>query len=384
MTTGIENREGGGGDAPLRATAMAVPELVARAEEPRRALLPILTHSALSAARACMRLYRNRYVLRLRSLRAEADKTELGDLVHVGLETWWLTPPVGDAQLLAAIRAARKHAAAKKVDPFQLARAEALLIGYHARWADDMPAYRVIGAEEKFRAPLVNPDTEAESKTFGIGGKIDVLVREAATERVLTVEHKTSGEDIAAGSFYWLRLHMDSQVSIYFDGGRALGHDVQGCLYDVIRKPELKPLKATPLESRKYTKPTKADPVPRLYANQREADETPEEFRARIIEKLCEDPEAFYQRAEIARTAEDLVDAGRDRWQFAQQIRDASRLNRWPRNPDACMRYGSACEFLEACAGRADLFDPYLFRAREPHPELAGPASQPSREETAA
>ena len=62
---------------------MAVPGLVAQAEEPRRALLPILTHSALSAARACMRLYRNRYVLRLRSLRAEADKTELGDLGRV-------------------------------------------------------------------------------------------------------------------------------------------------------------------------------------------------------------------------------------------------------------------------------------------------------------
>ena len=36
-----------------------------------------------------------------------------------------------------------------------------------------------------------------------------------------------------------------------FDGAAALGHDVAGCLYDVICKPGLRPLKATPVEARK-------------------------------------------------------------------------------------------------------------------------------------
>jgi hypothetical protein len=40
---------------------------------------------------------------------------------------------------------------------------------------------------------------------------------------VLVVEHKTSSEDVTPGSFYWSRLRMDGQVSVYFDGARALG-----------------------------------------------------------------------------------------------------------------------------------------------------------------
>jgi PD-(D/E)XK nuclease superfamily len=362
--------------------------------------LPLLTHSSLTAARACLRLYRNRYVLGLRSLVGRDEAPELGDLVHVGLEHWWLN--AGD--IVGAIRVARAHAAANKIDAFQLARAEALLIGYHARWIDDVDKYEGIAVETEFRAPLTNPVTGAESRTYRLGGKLDVLVLERATGRKLIVEHKTSGEDISPGSFYWLRRHMDSQVSIYFDGARALGHDVQGCIYDVLAKPELRPSQVPVLDTaapedqqkivvdaggqRVRTKDGKkwrqTGDTAAGYVVQTRA-ETPEEFRARLIDKICDDPEAFFVRAEVARDGQDLDEAARDRWQLGTMLRDATRTETWPRNPDACMRFNRPCEFLEACAGRADLNDRFLYRrAESPHPELAGPASVPSREETAA
>jgi hypothetical protein len=75
--------------------------------------LPLLTHSSMSAARACLRLYRNKYVLRIRPLQHRDDAPELGDLVHVGLEAWWLK--AGDSVQIA-IRAARSYAEANKVD----------------------------------------------------------------------------------------------------------------------------------------------------------------------------------------------------------------------------------------------------------------------------
>jgi hypothetical protein len=34
---------------------------------------------------------------------------------------------------------------------------------------------------------------------------------------------------------------MDSQVSTYYEGGRFLGHDVVGCIYDVVFKPRQRP-----------------------------------------------------------------------------------------------------------------------------------------------
>ena len=83
------------------------------------------------------------------------------------------------------------------------------------------------------------------------------------------IEHKTSSADIEDGSAFWKRLRLDSQSSNYLTGSKAVGFDPKAVLFDVIRKPRIKPLKATPVESRKYKKDGG------LYANQRENDETP-------------------------------------------------------------------------------------------------------------
>lgn len=359
--------------------------------------LPLLTHSSMSVARSCLRKYRNRYVLQIVALRAMAEAPELGSVVHSGLEAWWLALGQDVEQLLLAIRAARAEAKARKLDPYRLALAEALLIAYHAVHAEESRNYRTLAVESEFEAALVNPATNAESKTFRLAGKIDGVVLDPL-DRKLVVEHKTSGEDIAPGSFYWQRRQMDGQVSIYFEGANALGHDVQGCLYDVLGKPDLRP-SAVPLHDdegvkivfdaqgqRVRTKDGKkwreTGDTAQGYALQTRQ-ETPAEFRARLLEKLAEDPDRYFRRAEVARVGEDLIDAARDRWQLAQILRDAMRTGTWPRNPDACLNYGSPCEYLEACSGRASLDDPYLYRRRESaHPELAGPASEPSTEET--
>jgi hypothetical protein len=54
-------------------------------------------------------------------------------------------------------------------------------------------------------------------------------------------------------------------------------------------------------------------------------------------------------------------------------------LNRHPRNPDACMRYGRVCEFFAVCSGEAQLTDPTRYeRVDNPHPELT---PEPPKEE---
>lgn len=351
--------------------------------------LPILTHSSMTTARACLRQYRNRYVLQLRTLTQRDEAPELGDLVHVGLDPWWRGS--GEQRILDAVAAARAYAKTKGIDPYQLAKAEALLIGYHARWVDDADRYEVLAVEGEFRTALVNPATSAESKTFRLGGKLDGVLLDRTDGRKLVIEHKTSGEDISAGSFYWLRRHMDGQVSIYFDGARATGHDVQGCLYDVIGKPEQRPsqiplvdeqgekIVLDPAGQRVRTKDGKkwrqTGDTALGYVVQTRI-ETPQEYRDRLVDKIAEDVEAFYARAEVARDTQDLDEAARDRWQLAVMLRDAMRTNTWPRNPDACLRFNRPCEYLESCCGRADLNDPYLFkRVATPHPELTAEAS---------
>jgi hypothetical protein len=248
------------------------------------------------------------------------------------------------------------------IDPYELARAEAMIVAYDARWSDEQ--YETLAVEVEFFTALVNPETGSASRTWRLGGKIDAIVRDAAG-RVLIVEHKTATGEIGAGSEYWKRLRLDGQVSIYYEGARSLGFDVEACLYDVLGKPAQRPYKATPVEARKFTKDGA------LYKTQRDADETPAEYRARLMEAIAEAPLAYFTRGEVVRLQSEMDEAMFDVWQLGQQMRESERAGRYPRNPDACVRYGKTCQYFGVCTGEASLDDPTKFRRSSLHPELA-------------
>jgi hypothetical protein len=251
-------------------------------------------------------------------------------------------------------------------DLFDLARAEVMLRGYDARWGCEMDRYQVVAVEAEFRAPLVNPETGAASRTWTLGGKLDALVRDLHDGTFKVVEHKTATGDVGPGSDYVKRLRLDGQVSVYYAGATALGHPVDGCVYDVLVKPSLRPYKATPPEQRKYKK----DGV--LYANQRERDETPEEYRARVFEAVASDPNGYFLRADVVRLEDEMREAMADVWQLGVSLRENMNAGRFPRNPDACVRYGRTCEYFPVCCGEASLEDPSLYRHAEViHPELS-------------
>lgn len=282
-----------------------------------------------------------------------------------------LSQALDPAPLNLAISAMR----AAESDPFELVKAEELLRGYHFRWSEE--PYEVLAVECEFTAPLVNPATGAESRTYVRGGKIDCMVRDETGDDVI-VEHKTSAEDITAGSLYWQRLRMNSQIAGYLVGARALGYTPRKVLYDVIGKIGLRPKSATPEAERRYTKVTKAEPVARLYANQRETDETPEEYRQRVRETIAEDPSRFYSRGVVVRTEEDEKDSAADDWQQARLIREAELAGRYPRNPDSCLKYGQTCEYLDVCTRLRAIDDPVWYRKADgKHDELDGKARLP-------
>lgn len=321
--------------------------------------MSLLTSSRLRAARACQRLHHLTYGLGYRPVRDE-ESLRFGTATHLGLNAWWRAwqRPAEERLWLAL------EAVASVVDPFERVRAEELLRGYHYRWEGE--AYEVLGVELEFETELRNPSTGKPSRTWRLAGKLDLVAREVRTRRVLIGEHKTATGDIGPGSEYWKRLRMDGQVSVYYEGARALGFDVSGCLYDVLGKPTQRPLLATPMESRKYTRTGK------LYSNQRTEDESPEEYRVRVVESLAAAPAYHYQRGEVVRLEEEMDEALWDVWTLGQQLREAELAHRAPRNPDACTRWGRTCPFFSVCTGEASLEDPTLFtRSTTLHPELS-------------
>lgn len=345
----------------------------------------LLTSSRLKDARACQRLHQIRYELGYRPAE-EAEALRFGTLIHDGQEAWWRAPADRLAGALNAIRTAVFDTEGEP-DLFALAKAEAMLIGYDARWGAE--PYEVLAVEQPFETELRNPMTGRLSQTWRLAGKMDVIVRDLRDGRVLVVEHKSATGDISPGSEYWRRLRMDGQVSVYFEGARSLGYDVAGCLYDVLGKPAHRPSGIPVLDDdgvkvvldakgqRVRTKDGKkwrqtADAELGYVLQTRP--ETAQEYQARVMEAIAESPMDYFQRGEVARLEEEMKDALYDVWQIGLGIRESELANRFPRNCDACVRYGRTCEFFDVCTGVASLEDPLRFRRVEStHPELSVP-----------
>lgn len=354
--------------APPHATTGAVSGVGANAA-PRR--LHLLTSSRLRTAQECPRRHLYRYEL-CRTPYGTSRASELGTAVHAGLEAWWVAIREGAAQYALASALSAAEAAYPTDDAYAAALLRALVFAYDARWSEWAQTCEVIGVEVAFEAPLRHPTREGVfARSWRVAGKIDALVR-MADGRVAIVEHKTTAMDASAGSDYRRKLTLDPQVSTYFDGAEALGIKADLCLYDVLRKPNIKPLLATPLESQKRTK------AGALYANQREHDETATQYEARLIETIAADPEKHLLHAEIVRSDEEREAHAWALWHAVRQIEDTRRAYREsgcdaravPQNPGACLTRGR-CDYLDVCEGTASVTDDARFKALETaHPEL--------------
>lgn len=348
-------------------------------------VLRLMTASRARTARACRRRHYLQYTLGYRPAES-AEALRFGTLLHLGLEAWWRAAQAG-APLADWLAAAQQVLLERQVETLDLLKLQVLLTGYHLRWAEEAAErYEVLGVEQRFEGPLVNPLTGKHSLRWRLAGKLDVLVRDRRDGRTLVVEHKSSAEDVSPGADYWRRLRLDGQVSIYFEGARFLGHTVDACLYDVVGK-LAHTFVAMPVldeHGNKVVLDAKGERVRTAQGKWRQTGdaqqgfvlqtrpETEDELRARLATVVGETPDRFFARAEVHRLEADLVEGMTDVWQLAQSLRDEEVAERRPRNPDACMQPGRTCPFLAVCAGEASLQDERLYvQSDDVHPELA-------------
>jgi len=333
----------------------------------------IITNSRLSTFRDCAMKHALMYEDGIRPVQTE-EALRLGSLFHVGLEAWWSTVKTQDAGIKsaedaetyelgdalhdawrAAIAAVREF---PDTDQVVQVKVEEMLRAYHTKYRYDAMQFEVLQVEVRFEARLVNPDTMHASKTFLLGGKIDVIAKLRKDGSVGVIEHKTSSENIGADSDYWAKLAMDPQISFYVIGAESLGLEPAWTLYDVAKKPDLRPLEATPRDKwefkqrRTAEEKTWAEDDPRLlYARCRATGESLEEYRARVRALLEEEGslERFFARRIISRTQSQMYDFLADTWVHARSIAEFRAKGRRPRNPSACHRFGT-CAYWKHCA----------------------------------
>jgi hypothetical protein len=310
----------------------------------------LLTNSSLSCARACLRRYWMSYELGLKRV-YENEALAVGKLYH-------------EAQH-HGLEAMRKLTAT----PLHAEIAARLYVVHQ----EIVPAYDVVAREIPFHVEIKNPDSAGTSRTFEHGGVIDAIVR-LKDGRLAILEYKTTSSDITLGSDWWIRLRRDAQSSLYWLAARAMGHDVQASVYDVARRPAIRPRAVTQKEckdlerTKTYFEEFVGDNLPNC-----EGKETPVLFGARLTRLLLDDPHVYFQQAEIARTTAELTATARDVWRWATLIREAQSDGVWPRNPDSCV-FPRRCDYFDCCDNpeidKATSTPSGYVRTTDVHPEI--------------
>lgn len=317
----------------------------------------LITASSTRLLRTCPRAYELRHECKLAPRHYDAPALRMGTAVHACLEAYWRAPVDGRVD---AIREALAAPECSALPADELAMVEAMSLGYAARW--ELDGLEALAVEVAYEAPVVASGKRIRGARRA--GKIDAIVRDVRGD-VWVMEHKTTSQDIAPGSPYFERLAVDLQCSHYVLGARALGYDVRGVLYDVLRKPKLARKLATPVDQSRYTA------AGALYESQRESDESAEDYRSRLLESIAGDVSAYYARTYVARLEDELELVAREDAITVEQIRRYRRLQVWPRHDQSCTRYGTRCEYMPICTGAIgsdQIADHYETKA--PHSEL--------------
>lgn len=248
-----------------------------------------------------------------------------------------------------------------------------LMRGYDRYWGG--VSWETVEVEQQFTLPIVNPETNRTSRTFTHAGRVDGIVRFEGRDYLL--EHKTTSEDISdPNAPYWRRLAIDAQVSGYVLSYWQMGRKLEGTLYDVIRKPSIRPKQITKTIAQQiivggmYCHADVSDATREVIRNGKLEIENSELFEARLVADIAERPDWYFQRRTIPRLDGEVAEYATELWETADEIRQARVGNRHYRNPGACMLYNSPCEFLGLCSGH-DSVESDNWRKRESvHAEL--------------
>jgi hypothetical protein len=342
----------------------------------------LLTHSRQAAFKQCRRKAFFSYELGLRRI-DDARALRMGSAFHEGVEQ------IGHGESLAtACNAVR--AKYERCPPtfdahewaMELETVLRIVCAYQWRWADDSLSY--VAVELPFELPLVNPATNKPSKLFSLAGKIDAIVK-LEDERLAVKESKLLSDDLGLDSPLWRRLRIDEQISLYMLAARQLGYPVETVLYDVARKPSIKPNDVPVLDelgakivlnergarvktekgSWRQTGSTEHGYV--LQTRQMTADEWGEKLSADIAER----PDFYFARVEVPRLDQDLDLFARELWDIQQQLRGAQKDKLWYRtvSRDSC----PYCPYFEICSDGRDVSKvaPEGFEfVYDKHPEL--------------
>jgi len=353
-----------------------------------------LTNSSMGTFRACRLKFYWAYVMGWRP-GTVARPLRFGSALHIGLDT--LAKGMGIEAACEAIRdsyaeeTARitEHASDVKGIEYEMSleavTVQRLVRGYEVAWRAS--PVEIIESEGAFDLPIVNPETGRQARIFRQAGRRDRICK-LPDSRIALMETKTASEDIGPDSDYRRVLRLNQQISMYIIAAREEGIKVETVLYDVIRKPGIRPTDVPILDKDKL-KVVVDQSGERVKGKNKKwrqtadkargytlltAPMTPQQWNARLADDMVRRPEYYFDRFEVARLDSDLDEFRGELWDMAQDIHHCHKSGRWYRNTSACRNFNRLCPYYPLCAGETDTHNgvPAGFRQVENvHEELA-------------
>lgn len=301
----------------------------------------------------CMRSYYWAYEIGLRKIESGAKALRIGSAWARAIEARWKAATYEQA-LEAAFNTGSETLLAQEA-----ATVAGLLAGYYERWSaeDDFP---LMEPEKEFNLPL--PGT----LRWRVAGKIDCIGVHKGVQKV--IETKTTGDSVAPDSDFWLRLRFNIQVMQYVLAARGIGYDPVEVIYDVTRKPSIKPknIDDRDEEGLKIVKELSTGLRAKLKnGSWRQSGgegfevkshvETPDEFRDRLHKDTLERPDFYFARKEVPIISDLLDEFQTQRLALIKLIevcRSSEKLHRkpesaWPRNVNE--RSCKFCQYQSFC-----------------------------------
>jgi hypothetical protein len=260
---------------------------------------------------------------------------------------------------------------------------ECLVVGWEWRWKDE--PLHCVESEQQFQLPLINPTTRSHSFIWEVAGKVDGVVRQR--DRLAVIEHKFVSDSLEPGSDYWVRLQMDMQITLYFWAMTYVGHPVESVIYDLIRKPSIRPEQIPLVDDAglkvvldehgeraltKQGKPRQTSDAAQGYTLQTRP-QTVEEWSDKLLNDIHSRPEWYYARLDIPRTERDVIEMQEEVWDLQKTIRDAQLKGAWYKtvSRDTC----PYCPYLQLCLHRwepkfGECPDGFI-KSAHLHPELS-------------
>lgn len=297
------------------------------------------TYSMWSKFRNCRKACEWRYLQHLVPVERDHNLA-FGAVIHDCLELWHRHRDLD--RVLEHIDRTYPERAGDEKQRADWHLATAMMRGYAGRYPEE--DFEVVALEKTFEGKIINPATNASSRSFTLAGKVDGIVRQDG--KYWIIEHKTASQ---IDSGYLERLWTDFQIQLYaWYVEKTMGWRISGVHYNILAKAKLRQGKG---ETEAEYEARRAELIAKSKTGKtsakRKMPEPDDEFQARLAEWYAQ-PDAFHR--ELLYIPRDRFDTLRaELWELTRSFLDARRRGVFYQNTSQCFTYGRPCPYFALC-----------------------------------